>query len=136
MANEKNLKPCKKGETHNPKGRPRKLKNVLSELPPDMKEKVYSILGFALTLPDEAAARDYITKQKGELGQYGIILQIALKQLLKENWGFGAMMDIFDRLYGKPRQQAEVTHHADGMVINVKSEEERDKIMNIGNLEV
>ena len=100
----KNLKPCKPGETHNPNGRPKKMVNAIKKLPKDMQEKVYSVLAFALTLPDEASAKTYLESQQGELGQYGFVLQIAIKQLLKEGWGWNALMDILDRLYGKPRE--------------------------------
>ena len=100
----KNLKPCKPGETHNPNGRPKKLVNAIKKLPKDMQEKVYGVLAFALTLPDEASAKTYLESQQGELGQYGFVLQIAIKQLLKEGWGWNALMDILDRLYGKPRE--------------------------------
>ena len=99
-----NLRPCKPGETHNPNGRPKKLVNVIKKIPKDMQEKVYDVLAFALTLPDEASAKTYLESQQGELGQYGFVLQIAIKQLLKEGWGWNALMDILDRLYGKPRE--------------------------------
>ena len=82
-----NLRPCKPGETHNPNGRPKKLVNVIKKIPKDMQEKVYDVLAFALTLPDEASAKTYLESQQGELGQYGFVLQIAIKQLLKEGWG-------------------------------------------------
>ena len=100
----KNLKPCKPGETHNPNGRPKKMVNAIKKLPKDMQEKVYGVLAFALTLPDEASAKTYLESQQGELGQYGFVLQIAIKQLLQEGWGWNALMDILDRLYGKPRE--------------------------------
>lgn len=100
----KNLKPCKPGETHNPNGRPKKMVNAIKKLPKDMQEKVYGVLAFALTLPDETSAKKYLESQQGELGQYGFVLQIAIKQLLKEGWGWNALMDILDRLYGKPRE--------------------------------
>ena len=104
----KNLKPCKPGETHNPNGRPKKLVNVIKKIPKDMQEKVYDVLAFALTLPDETSAKKYLESQQGELGQYGFVLQIAIKQLLKEGWGWNALMDILDRLYGKPRESKDL----------------------------
>ena len=104
----KNLKPCKPGETHNPNGRPKKMVNAIKKLPKDMQEKVYGVLAFALTLPDEASAKTYLESQQGELGQYGFVLQIAIKQLLKEGWGWNALMDILDRLYGKPRESKDL----------------------------
>ena len=131
-----NLRPCKPGETHNPNGRPKKLVNVLKKIPKDMQEKVYDVLAFALTLPDETSAKKYLESQQGELGQYGFVLQIAIKQLLKEGWGWNALMDIMDRLYGKPKMSADITATGDGLTIVVKSQEEKDKLNNIGDLSI
>lgn len=118
-----NLKPCRPGETHNPNGRPKKIVNAIKGLPKDMQEKVYGVLAFALTLPDEAAAKAYLKQQEGELGKFGFVLQIAIKQLTKDGWGFGAMMDILDRLYGKPRISAEVAHTG-GITLNIQTDQE------------
>ena len=129
MANKKpqlhleNLKPCKPGETHNPHGRPPKLKNAIKKLPKDMQEKVMGVLAFALTLPDTNSAKKYLEYQSGELGEFGFVLQVAIKQLTKEGWGFNAMMDIMDRLYGKPRISAEV-QHSGGITLNIQTDEE------------
>lgn len=129
MANKKpqlhleNLKPCKPGETHNPHGRPPKLKNAIKKLPKDMQEKVMGVLAFALTLPDTNSAKKYLEYQSGELGEFGFVLQVAIKQLTKEGWGFNAMMDILDRLYGKPRISAEV-QHSGGITLNIQTDED------------
>ena len=131
-----NLRPCKPGETHNPNGRPKKLVNVIKKIPKDMQEKVYDVLAFALTLPDETSAKKYLQSQEGELGQYGFVLQIAIKQLLKEGWGWNALMDIMDRLYGKPKMSADITATGDGLTIIVKSQEEKDKLDNMGGLQI
>ena len=131
-----NLRPCKPGETHNPNGRPKKLVNVIKKIPKDMQEKVYDVLAFALTLPDETSAKKYLQSQEGELGQYGFVLQIAIKQLLKEGWGWNALMDIMDRLYGKPKMSADITATGDGLTIIVKSQEEKEKLDNMGGLQI
>ena len=131
-----NLRPCKPGETHNPNGRPKKLVNVIKKIPKDMQEKVYDVLAFALTLPDETSAKKYLESRQGELGQYGFVLQIAIKQLLKEGWGWSALMDIMDRLYGKPKMSADITATGDGLTIIVKSQEEKDKLDNMGGLQI
>lgn len=136
MANEQNLKPCRKGETHNPNGRPKKLVNVIKKIPKDMQVKVYSVLAFALTLPDMQSARKYLESEQGELGQYGFVLQIAIKQLLKDGWGWSALMDIMDRLYGKPKVSADINANGDGLTIVVKSQEEKNKLDNIGGLSI
>jgi len=131
-----NLRPCRKGETNNPNGRPKMLVNAIKKIPKDMQEKVYGVLAYALTLPDEASAKKYLEMQQGELGQYGFVLQIAIKQLLKDGWGFGAMMDIFDRLYGKPKMSADINATGEGLTIVVKNQEEKDKIDNLGGLTI
>lgn len=131
-----NLRPCKPGETHNPNGRPKKLINVIKKIPKDMQEKVYDVLAFALTLPDETSAKKYLESQQGELGQYGFVLQIAIKQLLKEGWGWSALMDIMDRLYGKPKMSADITATGDGLTIVVKNQEEKDKLDRMGELSI
>ena len=132
----KNLKPCKPGETHNPNGRPKKLVNVIKKIPKDMQEKVYDVLAFALTLPDETSAKKYLESRQGELGQYGFVLQIAIKQLLKDGWGWSALMDIMDRLYGKPKMSADITTTGDGLTIVVKNQEEKDKLDRMGELSI
>ena len=126
-----NLRPCKPGETHNPNGRPKKLVNAIKDLPKDMQEKVYGVLAFALTLPDETSAKAYLDQQSGELGQYGFVLQIAIKQLTKDGWGFSALMDIMDRLYGKPRISAEVAHSG-GIALNIITDQETKDLIEGG----
>lgn len=134
--NIQNLKPCRKGETHNPNGRPKKLVNAIKDLPPHMMEDIHGILGYALTLESEAEAKRYLEAKAEELGQYGFLMQIAIRQLSNKNYGWGAAMDIMDRLFGKPRQSAEVKHTGDSINIIVKSPEEAEKIKNLGGLEI
>lgn len=134
--NIQNLKPCRKGETHNPNGRPKKLVNAIKALPPHMQEDIHGILGYALTLKSEEEAKRYLEAKAGELGQYGFLMQIAIRQLSNKNYGWGAAMDIMDRLFGKPRQSAEVKHTGEAMTIVVKNEEEAGKIQGMGGLTI
>lgn len=122
----KGLKPIKKGEVRNPKGKPKLLKNVIKGIPTDTQEQVYKVLAYALTLPDTESAKQYLEKSAEELGQYGFVFQIAIKQLLKDGWGWNCLMDIMDRLYGKPRISAEVTHSG-GISLNITTDEETKK---------
>lgn len=133
-----NLRPIQKGERRNPhpQGRPKKLVNAIKSLPEDIQEKVYGVLAYALTLSDEETAKEYLEVKKGELGKYGFVLQIAIRQLTSKGWGWGAMMDILDRLYGKPKQNAALDVKGDGMVIIVNSLEEKEKLDNLGSLDV
>ena len=136
MANEKNLKPCKKGETHNPNGRPKMLVNAIKKLPSTMMEDVYGILGYALTMNSEEEAKKYLTAKGEELGKYGFVMQIAIRQLSNKNFGWGAVNDILDRLFGKPRQSAEVKHTGEGISIIVNSEEEKQRIEGMKDLKI
>ena len=126
-----NLKPCKPGERRNPNGRPMKLKNVIKKLPKDMQEKVYGVLAYSLTFPDIASAKKYLECQEGELGEYGFVLQVAIKQMTKEGWGWSALMDILDRLYGKPRISAEVAHTG-GISLHITTDQETKDIIEGG----
>lgn len=126
-----NLRPMKKGDPARSPGRPPKLANKIKTLPKDIQEKVYGILAYALTLEDETAARKFLECKEGELGRYGFVLQIAIKQLTKEGWGFGALMDILDRLFGKPRQSAEVTHTG-GIYLNIITNQETKELIEGG----
>ena len=126
-----NLKPCKPGETHNPNGRPKKLVNAIKGVPKDMREKVYGVLAYALTLPDENTAKEYLKKQEGELGKYGFLMQIAIKQLTRDIYGFYAVNDILDRLYGKPRISAEV-QHSGGISLHITTDQETKEMIEGG----
>lgn len=126
-----NLIPYKKGQSGNPHGRPKKIANALKKIPKDMQVKIYGVLAFALTLPDERSAKEYLEMQEGELGQYGFVLQIAIKQLTRDGWGFQAMMDILDRIYGKPRISAEVAHTG-GISLNITTDEETKELIEGG----
>lgn len=117
-------------------GRPKKLVNAIKDLPDNMMEDIYGILSFALTLKSEAEAKAYLEEQSGKLGQYGFLMQIAIRQLSNKNYGWGAAMDILDRLYGKPRMSAEVRHTGDNMTIVVQSKEEADRIEGMKDLKI
>lgn len=107
MANQQNIDPhkWKKGQSGNPKGRPPKLNNAIRAIPKDAQEKIYSVLHYALSLPNVKEAQEYFERK--DLGEYGYVLQIALRALAGKN-GWLAVCDILDRLFGKPRQTTDV----------------------------
>lgn len=117
-------------------GRPKKLVNAIKGLPPHMMEDIHGILGYALTLESEAEAKKYLEAKAEELGQYGFLMQIAIRQLSNKNYGWGAAMDIMDRLYGKPRQSAEVKHTGEGISIIVNNEDEKKRIEGMKDLKI
>jgi hypothetical protein len=97
----------KKGQSGNPKGRPRKdLSKVFGDIPRAARDDVYRVLYHALSLSSKEEAVAYLQDQT--LGKYGFVFQIAIRTLLGNN-GWVAVLDIFDRLFGRPRQQNEIT---------------------------
>lgn len=97
----------KAGVVHNPAGRPPLLRNALKNIPADAREKVHDALWTAISQPDVKSASAYLQKTAEELPECGFILQLAVKTLAGSK-GWFALMDICDRLFGKPRQIAEI----------------------------
>lgn len=132
MANEQNIEPFKfkKGQSGNPKGRPRTLAKVLKEIPPDARERIYAILLTALTFRNVREASAYIQAQDSTDFKYGFVLQIAIKSLAGKN-GWQALQDILDRLFGKPRISAEVAHTG-GITLQIVTDEETKGLIEEG----
>ena len=80
--------------------------------------KVYDRLHAAIALGSVKEAAEYLKKEADELGEYGFILQLAVKSLMGKN-GWFVLMDICDRLFGKPRMTAEI-HSAEGFSVNIQ----------------
>lgn len=95
------------GQSGNPNGRPPLVCNVIKNLPDDAKEKVYNALWTAIAQKDVKSASAYLQKTAEEMPECGFVLQLAVKTLVG-NKGWWALMDICDRLFGKPRQITEV----------------------------
>lgn len=100
-------RPFQPGQSGNPNGAPRKLDRALKAIPRDDRVKVLKVLHHALSLPNVATAKRYMEEQEAELGEYGFLMQVAVRQIAGKN-GWFTVSDILDRLYGKPRQQAEI----------------------------
>ena len=95
------------GQSGNPNGRPPLLCNVMKNLPQDAREKVYDALWTAISQQDVKSASAFLQKTAAELPECGFVLQLAVKTLAGAK-GWWALMDICDRLFGKPRQITEV----------------------------
>ena len=92
--------------TNQPKNRGRKPK--LKNIPADAKERVMEALFHALTLPDQKTAAEYLSKTAKELPEYGYLIQVYAKGMMSKN-GYLYVSDLLDRLFGKPKQAAEIT---------------------------
>lgn len=92
--------------TNQPKNRGRKPK--LKSIPDDAKDKVYSALYHALTLPDQKTAAEYLQKTAAELPQFGYLIQVYAKGMMGKN-AVLYVSDLLDRLFGKPKQVADIS---------------------------
>lgn len=117
------------------KGRPPAMAKVIKTIPEDAQKKVYSILWTAISMSSVKEASKYISKEADNLPECGFVLQIALRALQGKD-GFKALMDILDRLFGKPKIVAEV--EAEGnlsvqginvVVSNSETEKKLNKIL-------
>ena len=100
-----NLKHFKKGTSGNPTGKPPYLANQIKAIPKDAQVKVYEVLHHAISLPNVKAAREYLESDAVQdgLGDYGFLLQIAVKSLVSKS-GWLTVCDILDRLFGTPHR--------------------------------
>ena len=100
-----NLKHIKKGTSGNPAGRPPTLAGAIKSIPKDAQVKVYEVLHHAISLPNVKAAREYLESDAVQdgLGDYGFLLQIAVKSLVSKS-GWLTACDILDRLFGTPHR--------------------------------
>jgi len=101
-------KQFKKGESGNPNGRPRRLALVIEDIPQDAQVKIFRILHTAIKIGSTDEAVKYLKAEAATLGEYGMVLQVAIRALNGNN-GWQALCDILDRLFGKPRQATDVT---------------------------
>ena len=103
-----NLKPWKPGQSGNPAGRPPKVKNLWKTIPKDAQKRLYGVLYHAIELGSVDEAKAYLQQvNEAEPGQYGIVLEVTINAL-SGNFGWQELCDIYDRLFGKPRQQSDV----------------------------
>jgi hypothetical protein len=118
MANEQNLTPFKKGEVHNPNGRPKKIENVLRD---------YFLAETNIKLSKsqvEDIIKNVLSKTRAELMDLAKndelpfwISLIAKKAARDYDKGSIHILDVlFDRVYGKPKETADVNQTVQGKV--------------------
>ena len=113
-------------------GRPMLPCNAIKGLPKDAQEKVYNVLWSAIAMTNVKEAQAYIEDQAKALPECGMVLQICIRALLGKN-GFLALMDICDRLFGKPPQAHKVDMDAkmQGVTVNVSNDETKKILQDI-----
>ena len=87
------------------RGGPVKLSSQIRNIPKDAQQRMYAILYQATTFNNKTEALNYL-KAEQEKGEYGFILELAIAALAGRN-GWQVLMDIMDRLFGKPKQVTE-----------------------------
>lgn len=119
-----NLRPFPKGVSGNPSGRPRSLARIIKNMPDKAQTEIYGVLFHAISLTCFEEAKKYLNEatEDKRLGRYGFVFQVALKSLTGPN-GWDTLNDILDRLFGKPRISAEVTHGV-GITLNIITDQE------------
>ena len=107
-------------------GRPPKLCNQIGNIPKDAQQRMYSILYKATTFNSREEAISFLKDEKDK-GEYGFILELAINALGGRN-GWQVLMDIMDRLFGKPKQITENyndnTERNSATVVFVKEEDD------------
>lgn len=81
-------------------GRKKKFCNAIEEIPTNAQMLVYGRLWQALKCNSKKEAMELLKEEAEGLGEYGFVLQVAIETLSSKN-GWSALMDIFDRLFGK-----------------------------------
>ena len=101
-----NLKKGKKfSSTNQPahNGRLPKWVNTIKGIPPDAQEKIYTRLYEAMLCSSKDDAIAILNASGDELGEYGFVLQVAARALSGKD-GIGALLQILERIFGKPVQ--------------------------------
>lgn len=119
----------RKGESGNPNGRPPRLISRIEKLPKEARDIVYSRLWEAIKNDNIAGLARYMD-EAGADGECGMVLQMAARQL-RSKYGWKALNDILDRLFGKPKQTTEIANSG-GQPFELKvvqtSEDIKDKV--------
>ena len=85
----------KPGQSGNPNGRPKQFKSQFAQCPHEIQDKFQ-----ALTCGDKDDALTILNATDGELGEYGIVLQVAARGLVSKA-GMATLQQIYEILFGR-----------------------------------
>lgn len=97
-----------KGQSGNPAGRP-PYRSLMKRIPKNAREKAYEVIWTALAMPDAKTAAQYLKDKEAELPECGFMFQVLVRGLMGKD-GAWLMDALLSRLFGKPRQEAEIKH--------------------------
>lgn len=124
-----NLVMFRPGQSGNPAGPRPSFRTFFKKLPKDAQAKAAEALWAALAMPNYEEAAKFLKEKEAELPECGFMFQVALRGLMGKDgaWVLGSLLD---RLFGKPRQQAEVKHtgNAAGVQVVVQSGDAADAV--------
>lgn len=103
-----NLRPCKKGETHNTLGRPPRFRSIMKKVPKNMQGKILDVMWTAISMNNIREASAFLKEKESELPECGAMLQVLVRGMMGKN-GSAVLMDIVSYLIGKPKQVQEFT---------------------------
>lgn len=112
------------GKSGNPAGKPPSFRSMMKKLPKDAQAKAMDVLWTALQMQNYDKAAKYLKDKEAELPECGFMFQVVLRGLMGKD-GAWVLGSILDRLFGRPRQQAEVKHtgNTGGVQVVVQSPE-------------
>lgn len=113
-----NLIKFKPGQSGNPAGKPPSFRTLMKRLPKDAQAKAMDVLWTALNMQNFDQASKYLKDKEAELPECGFMFQVVLRGLMGKD-GAWVLGSVLDRLFGRPRQQAEVKHTGNAGGINV-----------------
>ena len=90
----------KPGQSGNPNGRPKQFKSQFAQCPHEIQDKIRDRLFQALTCGDKDDALAILNATDGELGEYGIVLQVAARGLVSKA-GMATLQQIYEILFGR-----------------------------------
>lgn len=107
-------------------------KPKLGSIPDEAQDKVYSALYYALSMPDEKTAKEFLDKAAEDLPEFGFLIQIYARGMMGGN-AIVYVSDILDRIIGKPRQAQDVTlaPRSTPIQITVGSQEAADGLRHV-----
>lgn len=113
-----NLIKFRPGQSGNPAGKPPSFRTMMKRLPKDAQAKAMDVLWTALNMQNYGQAKKYLEEKEAELPECGFMFQVVLRGLMGKD-GAWVLGSVLDRLFGRPRQQAEVKHTGNAGGINV-----------------